>query len=107
MNASPLINANLSPAYEELKRKITEREHIGNHQFIKILKLHRSYPSNLVNEAIEMALVYQVYHYEGVKNILLKLLTPETKHQPLDLKDSPELGRIEVQTPQLSQFNQL
>ena len=105
-NAKPINDANLPLFYLELKQKIMQRESLGNKEFIKILSLHKEYLSSLVDEAIQLALIYEVYHYEGIRNLLLQLITPQAKHKPLRLEDS-ELSKIVVTKPQLTQFDKL
>ena len=46
----------------------------GNREFVKILMLHRDYPSALVTESVKIAMAYNVYGYDGVLNILGQLL---------------------------------
>lgn len=105
MHARPLND--LAPAYQQLRQKISQQQVVGNQEFVKILKLHRSYPSELVDNAVELALTYEVYHFEGVRNLLLQLLTPETKHPLLKLEAQPQLSKVVVLKPQLEKFNQL
>jgi transposase len=105
MNAKPL---NTLPApYQQLRQKISHSQTVGNQEFIKILKLHRSYPADLVDQAVELALAYEVYHFEGVRNLLLQLVTPEIKHPRLTLDKQPQLNNVVVLKPQLEKFNQL
>lgn len=106
-NAKPINDANLPPFYYELRQKIMQREELGNQEFISILKLHKEYPSNLVDEAIQLALAYEVYHYEGIKNLVLQLVTPQPKVKPLRLETHPELSKVIVAKPQLTQFDKL
>jgi len=62
----------LAPVYEQYRRR-------------KILMLHRDYPTALVTEAIEIAMAYNVYSYDGVFNILGQLLvsgSPKIRASP-------------------------
>jgi len=60
----------LAPVYEQYRRSLNARSPRGNREFVKILMLHRDYPTALVTEAIEIAMAYNVYSYDGVFNIL-------------------------------------
>lgn len=106
-NAKPINSANLPPYYFELRQKLEQREHLGNKEYIRILRLHKDYPSNQVNDAIQLALTYEVYHYEGIKNLLLQLITPQPMHKPLKLETHSELSKIVVEKPKLTQFDKL
>lgn len=100
-------NTTLSPVYEELRKKMQEKEHVGTRQFIKVLQLHKSYPSSIVDEAVQRAINYNVYHFDGVRNMVLQLMTKETVTKPLTLENSSELLKVKVNHPQIEQFNQL
>jgi len=56
----------LAPVYEQYRRSLNARSPRGNREFVKILMLHRDYPTALVTEAIEIAMAYNVYSYDGV-----------------------------------------
>jgi len=43
----------LAPVYEQYRRSLNARSPRGNREFVKILMLHRDYPTALVTEAIE------------------------------------------------------
>lgn len=64
----------LAPIYEQYRRGLKARSEKGNREFVKILMLHRNYPPSLVAKAVEKALSYNVYSYDGVLNILMQLL---------------------------------
>lgn len=106
-NSRVFRNMTLSPVYEELRRKMQEKEYIGTRQFIKVLQLHKSYPSSIVDEAVQKAISYNVFHFDGVRNMVLQLMTKEPITKPLTLDDSSELLQVKVQYPQIEQFNQL
>jgi hypothetical protein len=85
----------------------SSRYQIGTRQFIKVLQLHKSYPSPIVDEAVQKAISYNVFHFDGVRNMVLQLMTKEPITKPLTLDASSELLQVKVQYPQIEQFNQL
>jgi hypothetical protein len=64
----------LAPVYEQYRRSLNSRSPRGNREFVKILMLHRDYPPVMVTEAVEIAMTYNIYSYDGVLNILGQLL---------------------------------
>ena len=60
--------------YEEYRRGLAARNPKGNRDFVRILMLLREYPSKLVTEAIELAMQYNLYGYDGVFNIIGQLM---------------------------------
>jgi len=50
-----------------------------NREFVKILMLNREYPVDHAAEAINMAMAYNVYSYDGVLNILMQLNAESSK----------------------------
>jgi hypothetical protein len=75
--------------------------------FIQILMLHQTYPAELVEQAIEQALVQGVAHLEGITFCLNRLLDPTPSLPPLSLTDYPLLANIGLQPIQLADYNQL
>jgi transposase len=97
------------PIYDRLLAQLRARwpEGRGVREFIRILKLHRSHPAELVAQAVEQALTYQCAHADGVKVCLAQLLQPEQALDPLDLTNWPRLQAIEARHPNLQRYDQL
>jgi len=70
-------------ALAELRRLWPEGR--GVREFVQVLQLHNTYPANLVEQAIALALSFSCVHYEGVRLCLNQLLMPAQLPLPLDL----------------------
>ena len=79
----------------------------GVQEFVRILMLHETYPSTLMQEAIEQALSYGCVHLDGVLHCLHQLTASEASTAPLDLTDHPQLDAIGNQPVDLSRYEQL
>jgi len=74
----------------------------------KILMLHRDYPTALVTEAIEIAMAYNVYSYDGVFNILGQLLVSGSpKTAPVSKDKLQGIPEVVVIPPDLSKYSAL
>jgi hypothetical protein len=60
-------------------------------EFVKILKLHETYPVNLIEQAVTQALTYGCIHADGVALCLRQLMHPETAVASLDLAGNTRL----------------
>ena len=78
----------------------------GIREFIAILKLHRSYPEEVVNQAVHQALEMGAAHLDGVQLCLRQLVSPQTLPPALDLAHS-RLATVGNQPIHLEQYNQL
>jgi hypothetical protein len=76
-------------------------------EFIRILKLHREYPADLVAQAVTQALEYSCAHADGVRLCLNQLMESEMSVSPIDLANRPELVAIGTQVPDLHCYDQL
>jgi len=56
----------------------------GTRDFVRILQLHKDYPSEEVNRAVEQALEYSSYSHDAVKHLLLSRTTPMQSYVPLN-----------------------
>jgi hypothetical protein len=98
----------LAPVYEQYRRNLNARSHKGNKEFVKILMLHRDYPPALVTEAVEIAMTYNVYSYDGVLNILGQLLFSERpKMAPISKDKLQNIPEVVVIPPDLSKYSVL
>ncbi|HRU42716.1 MAG TPA: IS21 family transposase, partial [Candidatus Diapherotrites archaeon] len=98
----------LAPVYEQYRRNLNARSHKGNKEFVKILMLHRDYPPALVTEAIETAMAYNVYSYDGVLNILGQLLVSNRpKINPVSKDKLQSIPEVVVIPPDLSKYSVL
>jgi hypothetical protein len=70
--------------------------------------LHRDYPPALVTEAVEIAMTYNVYSYDGVLNILGQLLFSERpKMAPISKDKLQNIPEVVVIPPDLSKYSVL
>lgn len=98
----------LAPVYEQYRRNLNARSHKGNREFVKILMLHRDYPPALVTEAVEIAMTYNVYSYDGILNILGQLLISERpKMAPISKDKLQNIPEVVVIPPDLSKYSVL
>ena len=98
----------LAPVYEQYRRSLNARSPRGNREFVKILMLHRDYPTALVTEAIEIAMAYNVYSYDGVFNILGQLLVSGSpKTAPVSKDKLQGIPEVVVVPPDLSKYSAL
>jgi transposase len=74
---------------------------------VKILELLRTYKDTEIAEALELAMAYDTYYPEGVKNILNQLQTAQPMFNTLATLSSPSLEAIKVKKRDLSQYNRL
>ena len=70
--------------------------------------LHRDYPPALVTEAVEIAMAYNVYSYDGVFNILGQLLVSGSpKVAPVSKDKLQGIPEVVVIPPDLSKYSAL
>ena len=82
------------PAYERLLAKLQAEQTNSSssvREFVKILKLHETYPANLIEQAVTQALTYGCIHADGVALCLRQLMHPETAVASLDLAGNTRL----------------
>jgi transposase len=98
-----------SPAYERLLDRLRAQWPNGRgvREFVRILKLHRDHPADLVAEAVEQALAHSCAHADGVELCLRQLENPGTSIAPMDLTRWPELMAVGTQSPDLHCYDRL
>ncbi len=79
----------------------------GIREFIRVLSLHRNHPAELIEQAVNQALVYHCAHADGVELCLRQLLHPEPTFSSLDLRDHPRLVAVGSQAIDLTRYDQL
>ena len=98
----------LAPIYEQYRRILNTRSSKGNREFVKILMLHRDYPPELVTEAVEIGMTYNVYSYDGVLNILGQLLVSDSpKMAPVSKDKLQGIPEVVVIPPDLNKYSVL
>jgi hypothetical protein len=96
------------PAYERLLAKL-QAEQVGSssvREFVKILKLHETYPADLMEQAVAQALAYGCIHADGVELCVRQLLHPEAVRVALDLAPNSRLDS-HIEPPDLRRYEQL
>lgn len=98
-----------SPVYERLLAQLQSRwpEGRGVREFIRILKLHRDHPADLIERAVIEALEYGCVHFDGVQLCLRQLTSPEMPVSPIDLTEWPQLVSVGSQMPDLTRYDRL
>lgn len=66
----------------------------GVREFVRILRLHATFPAALIEQAIEHALSFGCPHLDGVRLCLNQLLEPEQPAPTLDLTLRPQLADV-------------
>ncbi len=98
----------MAPIYEQYRRNLNARSPKGNREFVRILMLHRDYPPALVTEAVETAMAYNVYGYDGVLNILGQLMVSNRpKINPIRKDKLQNIPDVVVIPPDLSKYRVL
>ncbi|MCX7843736.1 MAG: IS21 family transposase [Clostridia bacterium] len=97
----------LPAVYEQYRRCILSRNPRGNREFVKILMLHREHSTEIVAEAIEIAMAYNVYGYDGVLNILGQMIVSSHNAVPLSKDRLQSIPEVRVKPPELNKFSAL
>src|SRR5579864_7419975 len=80
-------------ALSSLRRQWPEGR--GVREFVQVLQLHTTYPADLLEQAIALALSFGCVHYEGVRLCLNQLLMPTQLPLPLAL-DGTTLAQFQA-----------
>jgi len=101
-------------AYHQMLRVMRESwpDGKGVHEFVRVLMLHESYPTELMEQAIERALAYGCVHLDGVRYCLHELTKESASVEqaevvPLDLTSRPDLAAIGSQPVDLARYEKL
>lgn len=84
--ATPIVKWPLPATYDIYRRRLKER-HEGSRgvkEYIRILMLLKDHPVDDVSAAVDKALSYGIYSYDGVLNLLCQMRQPST--EPLCLR---------------------
>jgi transposase len=97
------------PVYEQLLGQLqtTWPEGRGLREFIRVLNLHRQYPTELIEQAVGQALRYHCAHADGVELCLRQLSLAEPATAPLDLSDRPHLAEVGGRLAPIAQYDRL
>ena len=97
------------PVYEHLLEHLQVQEQNGRgvREFVRVLKLHRDHPANLVAKAVEQALAYGCAHADGVELCLRQLSNPDAPVLPLELADLPPWASVAEEPPDVNCYDQL
>jgi transposase len=96
-------------SYEQLLRSLRENklEGQGIREFISILKLHQTNPSEMIEKAVNAAVSSGMMGLDGVMYQLQWLAAPIPQIVPLDLSKQPQLANIGCQPVDLHIYDQL
>jgi len=97
------------PVYEQLLAHLRSVHENGNavRDFVKVLELHQTYPTEQIEQAIQQALTYGCGHADGVKLCLHHIRNPAIRVPELDLSAHPKLIDIGTQPLDLQRYEQL
>lgn len=104
--ARPLQQAHLPAVYQQFLDKCKHRPK-GIKEFVRILMLHREFEPSLVEETLQYACQQGLFQYDAVRQILLQRTLPEHRMPTLVLEKESHVPTIQVQAPNLQQYNTL
>jgi transposase len=90
--------------WDVLQQKLPERQSTAT--FIRILGLCEAHPEGVIAQALEQALAHHCYEYDGVRELLRRVLEPDLP-PPLNLATRPMLKKVQVTPADLKQFDRL
>jgi hypothetical protein len=98
-----------SPTYDRVLARLQadHRDGEGVQEFVRILKLHQTYPAAQVEQAMTMALGYGCLSAAGVELCLRQLANPALPLPAVDLARWPRLAAVAVPPPDLNRYEQL
>ncbi len=101
--------ASWPPLYDELLHQLKQQqsEIMAVHEFVQILQLHLDYDAQVVQTAIEQALIDDIAHLSGVRFCLNRLLDPTPQTKPLETLPQPHLAQVGQAALSLPQYDQL
>ncbi len=103
-HARPMKNSSLSSVYQSFHRE-TLKQHGHAKELIRVLKLHREFPADLIELAVQRSLEDRLFTCDGVKQFIYQA------HHPAITKPKPFLynrtEKIEVNRPSLHSYDQL
>jgi len=96
-------------SYEQLLRSLRENkpEGQGIREFISILKLHQTYPSATIENAVAAAVLSGMMGLDGVLYQLNRSILPDPPINPLNMTAFPQLAAIGCQPVDLHLYDQL
>jgi transposase len=103
------LRHNWDPVYDDLLAHLQQRLTGARaiREFVRILSLHRCYPSETVTDAVKQALGCGSAHLANVTLCLHQALMPETLPPQLDLSTQPTLAEVGQQPIDLAMYDQL
>ena len=95
--------------YEQLLERLQTRQPEGEgvREFIRILRLHETYPAELIEQAVTQSLAFNCAHADGVELCVRQLAQPDLTPAALDLSDRPNLTAVGQQQINLAQYDGL
>ena len=79
----------------------------GVREFVAVLKLHQSYPGEVVTQAMKQALEFGTAHLDVVQLCLRLILGGEHNPGSMDRKSYPDFAGVGYQPVNLEQYNLL
>lgn len=104
--ARPLRNAQLPLIYQQFLDKCKHRPN-GMKEFVRILLLHREFNPSLVEETLRECYEKGMFQYDAVRQMLYQRTLPEHRIPRLSLTNDTHVPMIQVQPPNLKQYNDL
>jgi transposase len=97
------------PLYDELLARLkgAQSEIMAVKEFVQILQLHLEYEVEVVQQAIEQAIVDDIPHLNGVRFCLNRLLDVTPATTPLLSLPQPHLAQVGQEPPSLLSYDQL
>lgn len=104
--ARPLRQAQLPFIYQQFLDKCKHRPN-GMKEFVRVLLLHREFNPSLVEETLRECCEKGLFQYDAVRQMLYQRTLPEHRIPRLSLAKNTHVPMIQVQAPNLKQYNDL
>jgi transposase len=105
INSKPI--AQLPVSFRQFFEKSRQRGNGHVQHCLDVLELLRKYSLKDLSDALELAMAYDTYTADGVKNLLVQLTTSQPTFQKLESFNRPDLAGIKLQTIDLNRYNTL
>lgn len=105
INSKPI--AQLPVSFRQFFEKARQRGNGYVQHCLDILELLRKYSLKDLSDALELAMAYDTYTADGVKNLLVQLTTSQPTFQKLESFNRPDLAGIKLQPIDLNRYNTL
>ena len=105
LNSKPI--SELPKPFQTFFKKASLKGYSGVKDCLNILELLKNYRISDISDALELAMAYETYYAEGVKNLLIQLTSDQPVFGKLTTFKRPELADAKVEHVNLNRYNSL